>query len=66
MTEVPSKQYFERKATETGFLTSNLERVYRIMQILDEINFLDTEGYLMETIMLWRIPNNPKPGFPTA
>jgi len=43
---VPSKQYFERKATETGFLTSNLEKVYRIMQILDEIRSLDTEGYL--------------------
>jgi len=46
MAEVPSKQYFERKAAETGFLTSNLEKVYRIMQILDEIHSLDTEGYL--------------------
>src|SRR3990172_2573940 len=46
MAEVPSKQYFENKAIETGFLTSNLEKVYRLMQILVEVNSSDTEGYL--------------------
>ncbi|MGQ9718703.1 MAG: nucleotidyl transferase AbiEii/AbiGii toxin family protein [Nitrososphaerales archaeon] len=46
MAEVPSKQYFENKTTETGFLASNLEKVYRIMQILKEIYSFDTEGYL--------------------
>lgn len=45
MAEVPSKQYFEEKAAETGFLASNLEKVYRIMQILKEIHSLDIEGY---------------------
>jgi len=46
MAEVPSKQYFEKRAAETGFLPSNLEKVYRIMRILDEIRSFDTEGYL--------------------
>jgi len=46
MAEVPSRQYFENRAGETGFLASNLEKVYRIMQILREICAFDTEGYL--------------------
>ncbi|MCL5318355.1 MAG: nucleotidyl transferase AbiEii/AbiGii toxin family protein [Thaumarchaeota archaeon] len=43
---VPSKQYFDGKASETGFLTSNLEKVYRLMQILAEVNSSETEEYL--------------------
>ncbi len=46
MAEVPSKQYFENKAIETGFLASNLEKAYRLMRILAEVNSSDTEGYL--------------------
>jgi predicted nucleotidyltransferase component of viral defense system len=46
MAEVPSKKYFDERAAETGFLANNLEKAYRITQVLGEINSFDAEGYL--------------------
>lgn len=46
MAEVPSKRYFDDKSAETGFLPNNLEKVYRMMQVLGEVGPYDKAGYL--------------------
>jgi predicted nucleotidyltransferase component of viral defense system len=46
MAEVPSRRYFDDRAAETGFLANNLEKAYRITQVLGEISSFDAEGYL--------------------